>query len=611
MPNPQQLITENLNIWTAAIKKRGSQGRGSSKKIELHGIKKLRELILELAVRGLLVPQNPNDEPASVLLEKIASEKEQLLKDGKIKKQKALPEIGEDEKAFELPKGWEWGRFDHIGSTNIGLTYKPTNVTESGIPVLRSSNVQKNKICLVDLVRVSGLEPKEGAYVAEGDLLICARNGSKALVGKSALITGLNEPMVFGAFMAIFRCRINPYLHMFLSSPLFRRKLEGVSTTTINQITQSNLRSTLAPIPPEAEQPRIVAKVDELMALCDQLEQQTENSLTAHQTLVETLLKSLLDAAQTTPGHASSAKPIQQNQNENQKDKTKGGPFQQAWLMIWENFDALFTTEHSIDQLKQTILQLAVMGKLVPQNENDEPASVLLEKIAAEKEQLIKDGKIKKQKKLPGISEDEKPFELPKGWEWARLGDLSYIFAGNSFKSGDFNETGGTRVIKITNAGVGELVETEEYLPEIFSDEYKNYRVEEGDLVMALTRPYISSGLKVSECPPLYHHALLNQRVAAIRAFSDTHFLYQFMQSDFVLGLYRNRFGGSGLQPNLKMNDLTDLVMPFPPETEQPRIVAKVDELMALCDTLKERIHESQVTQLHLADAMAEQALKE
>ena len=612
MPNPQQLITENLNIWTAAIKKRGSQGRGSSKKIELHGIKKLRELILELAVRGLLVPQNPNDEPASVLLEKIASEKEQLLKDGKIKKQKALPEIGEDEKAFELPKGWEWGRFDHIGSTNIGLTYKPTNVTESGIPVLRSSNVQKNKICLVDLVRVSGLEPKEGAYVAEGDLLICARNGSKALVGKSALITGLNEPMVFGAFMAIFRCRINPYLHMFLSSPLFRRKLEGVSTTTINQITQSNLRSTLAPIPPEAEQPRIVAKVDELMALCDQLEQQTENSLTAHQTLVETLLKSLLDAAQTTPGHASSTKPIQQNQNENQKDKTKGDPFQQAWKMIWENFDALFTTEHSIDQLKQTILQLAVMGKLVPQNENDEPASVLLEKIAAEKEQLIKDKKIKKQKPLPEISEDEKPFELPKGWEWVRLDDVCYgITSGSTPPKSEFLESKGVPYLKVYNIKEQEIAF--DYKPQYVRNEYHSTKLKRsilypGDVVMNIVGPPLG---KVAIIPADYPEWNCNQAITFFRPI--IHEFNRYIYTYLKAGVFLNAIEliGTAGQDNISVTKSRSVCLPTPPLNEQPRIVAKVDELMTLCDTLKERIRESQVTQLHLADAMAEQALKE
>jgi type I restriction enzyme S subunit len=133
--------------------------------------------------------------------------------------------------------------------------------------------------------------------------------------------------------------------------------------------------------------------------------------------------------------------------------------------------------------------------------------------------------------------------------------------------------------------------------------------VQQGDLILALTRPYISTGLKVSACPPLYHNSLLNQRVAAIRVFTDTEFLYQYMQSDYVLGLYQRRFGGSGLQPNLKMGDVTDLVIPVPPVKEQHRIVAKVDQLMALCDQLKTRLNTAQTTQLQLADTVVDEAL--
>ena len=162
------------------------------------------------------------------------------------------------------------------------------------------------------------------------------------------------------------------------------------------------------PIPPLAEQHRIVAKVDELMALCDQLEQQQTDSNATHQTLVETLLATLTSAA---------------DQDE----------FTEAWQRIADHFDTLFTTEQSIDQLKQTILQLAVMGKLVPQDPNDEPASVLLEKIAKEKARLIKEGKIKKQKPLPEISDDEKPFDLPDSWAWTYVGECFSLTSGTSF----------------------------------------------------------------------------------------------------------------------------------------------------------------------------------
>jgi type I restriction enzyme, S subunit len=237
------------------------------------GIKTLRELILTLAMQGKLVPQDQNDPPASELLKEIEAEKKRLVKAGKIKAPKLLPTIKPEEVPYELPKGWEWVRLGQVVDTNIGLTYTPSDISDTGTPVLRSNNVQDGKLDLNDLKRVSA-KIKETVLVKEGDLLICARNGSKALVGKTALVTGLSEEMAFGAFMAIFRSRVNEYLLYFINSPLFRKMIDEVNTMTINQITQSNLRSTIFPLPPLPEQRRIVAKIDQLMARCDELERQ-------------------------------------------------------------------------------------------------------------------------------------------------------------------------------------------------------------------------------------------------------------------------------------------------------------------------------------------------
>jgi type I restriction enzyme S subunit len=320
----QNLITQHLDIWTSAHKTRSTAGRGSNNKLELVGIKKLRELILELAVRGKLVPQDANDEPAINLLSS----------NGNLKIQQSTnttsAKIDDENSTFELPEGWAWVTMDRIGITNIGLTYSPNDVSDKGIPVLRSSNVQNNKIDLDDLVRVNK-EIKPNLMVNIGDLLICARNGSKALVGKTAMIKELLEPMTFGAFMAIYRSEFNHYIEVFLNSPVFRRFLDGVSTTTINQITQNNIKTTIVPLPPLPEQHRIVAKVDELMAFCDQLEQTQSDNIAAHAQLVEALLTTLTNSS---------------DHNELQKN----------WQRIAVHFDTLFTTEHSIDQLKQTIL---------------------------------------------------------------------------------------------------------------------------------------------------------------------------------------------------------------------------------------------------------------
>ena len=236
--------------------------------------KQIRQSILQYAVQGKLVEQNPQDEPASELLKRIKAQKDQLIKDGKIKKEKPLPPITQDEIPYDLPQGWEWVRLGNVGLSNIGLTYKPADVTQSdsGIPVLRSSNIQNNKIYLQDLVRVTTEIKNQNLFVEIGDILICARNGSKNLVGKSAIITELKEPMTFGAFMAIFRSQINNWVKIYLDSPLFKKTLESVNTVTINQITQNNLKNAIIPLPPLAEQKRIVAKVEELLNLVNKLE---------------------------------------------------------------------------------------------------------------------------------------------------------------------------------------------------------------------------------------------------------------------------------------------------------------------------------------------------
>ena len=239
----------------------------------------IKKSILQYAIQGKLVEQDPNDEPASVLLEKIKAEKQELIKQGKIKKDKQesyiykgadnrhYEKIGLETKditeeiPFEIPESWSWCRLGSIGDTNIGLTYKPTDVSEKGIPVLRSNNIQDSKINYSQLIYVNCDVPQR-AMLKKGDILICARNGSRSLVGKSAIVR--EDGMAFGAFMAKFSSICNPYVQIYISSPLFRAKLDSVKTETINQITQDNLKQTMIPLPPLSEQQRIVEKVEKL-----------------------------------------------------------------------------------------------------------------------------------------------------------------------------------------------------------------------------------------------------------------------------------------------------------------------------------------------------------
>ncbi|CAH3780074.1 restriction endonuclease subunit S [Citrobacter freundii] len=582
----EKLIVDHIDTWTTALQTRSTAGRGSSGKIDLYGIKKLRELILELAVRGKLVPQDSNDEPASELLKRIAAEKAELVKQGKIKKPKPLPEISEEEKPFELPAGWEWVRLGDIGETNIGLTYSPNNVKETGTPVLRSSNIQNGILDFTDLVRVSDMEIKSSSYVEDGDLLICARNGSKALVGKNALISSLSEPMAFGAFMAIFRCNYNNYVKIFLDSPSFRRNLDGVDTTTINQITQSNLKHTLIPFPPEIEQEKIKNTVFELISLCDQLEQHSLTSLDAHQQLVETLLTTLTDS---------------QNADE----------LAENWARISEHFDTLFTTEASIDALKQTILQLAVMGKLVPQDPNDEPATELLKRIAQEKAQLVKDGKIKKQKPLPPISDEEKPFELPSGWQWCKFGLISEFINGDRGSNYPNKNEYVVHGIPWINTGHieknGTLSITDmNFITEKKFNELRSGKIQSGDLVYCLRGATFG---KTAFVKP-YESGAIASSLMIIRPFIREmgEHIYNYLISPFGRSQIF-RFDNGSAQPNLSANSVMLYAFACPPLQEQFRIHKKITELFHICDNFKLQIQSAQQTQLHLADALTDAAI--
>lgn len=223
----------------------------------------LKNSILQWAIQGKLVEQRPEEGTAEELYQQIQAEKQRLIKEGKIKKEKPLPEIAEEEKPFKIPESWKWVRLGEIGYTNIGLTYKPTNIANDGIIVLRSNNIYNNRMDYSDIVKVQMNIPKS-KMCYKGDILICVRNGSKKLVGKSAIID--QNGMSFGAFMAVFRSMCNNYVFQVIASAYFKNSLlRETGTTTINQITQDMLKTAFIPLPPLAEQKRIVAKIEELL----------------------------------------------------------------------------------------------------------------------------------------------------------------------------------------------------------------------------------------------------------------------------------------------------------------------------------------------------------
>ena len=582
-----ELITDNIDVWTSAIKKRNSQGRGSNSKVELVGIKKLRELILELAVRGKLVPQDPNDEPASVLLEKIAEEKAQLIAEKKIKKQKPLPEVSDEEKVFQIPLGWEWASFGDICEIERGGSPRPIKsfITEDkdGLNWIKIGDTDiggKYITSTAEKIIKEGLKKTREVY--PGDFLL-----TNSMSFGRPYITKIKGCIHDGWL------RISPptsldkdYLYSLLSSPFIIRAFKkSASGAVVMNLNADKVRAVTIAIPPINEQHRIVAKVDELMALCDQLEQQTEQSLTAHQTLVEELLKALTDS----------------------KD---AGEFQESWQRIADHFDILFTTEQSIEQLKQTILQLAVMGKLVPQNPSDEPASVLLEKIAKEKAQLIADKKIKKQTLLPAITDEKIPFEIPTGWSYTRLDDLcANVFSGSTPPKSELNETSGIPFLKVYNIQNQELEFEQRTLfvsENSHTGKLKRSILYPGDVILNLVGPPLG---KVAIMPNTYPEWNCNQNIICFRPLEIklNRYIYTYLKAHIFLD-YIDLVGSAG-QDFISGAKCRAIVLPMPPLAEQHRIVAKVDELMALCDQLKTRLADAQTTQLHLADAVVENAL--
>lgn len=243
----------------------------------------LKKSVLQEAIQGKLVPQLAEEGTAQELLEQIKAEMQKLVKEGKLKKSALATSVifrGDDNKyyeqigkkcwditeqiPFEIPSNWEWCRVRNVSNSYIGLTYKPTDIDEKGTIVLRSCNIRNGKLALEDIVRVSS-SISEKMLIEENDIIICARNGSKRLVGKSALARNLPEPMTFGAFMAICKTPIYEYMFAYLQSDLFFGQLRDVSnTTTINQLTQNKFNDFLIPIPPVREQERIAFKISQL-----------------------------------------------------------------------------------------------------------------------------------------------------------------------------------------------------------------------------------------------------------------------------------------------------------------------------------------------------------
>ena len=523
--------------------------------------KQLRQKILDLAIKGKLVPQDPNDEPASKLLERIREEKEQLIKEGKLKRDKNESYIFvgddklhyekfadgsvvciEDEIPFEIPDSWAWERLDNICRLLTDGTHQTPTYTDMGHIFLSSKNVTTNKINWDDVMYIPN-ELHEKLYnrlAPELNDILLAKNGT---IGKAALVDRNIEFDVYVtlAVIRLFKNYISPqYIHKIIESKyiqdFFKGEQKGIGVPNLHL---ENIRKTLVPLPPQSEQKRISETVEILLELVDSIE----------------------------------------------SDK--------------------IDLSNLIKQTKAKILDLAIKGKLVPQEPNDEPADKLLEKIREEKEKLIKEGKLKRDKnetyifknsddnsyyeQIDGETiciDDDLPFEIPDSWRWTKFANICEIARGGSPRPIEAyltNAENGINWIKIgdTEKGGKYIYSTKEKIkPEGIS---KSRYVKAGDFLltnsMSFGRPYI---LKTDGC---IHDGwlVINDDFKVF----DQNFLYYLLSSNVMYQLLSIAAQGSTVK-NLKSDTVKNVIIPIPPKREQSQIASRIASIFSQLDTMQE-----------------------
>ncbi|APD95996.1 type I restriction endonuclease subunit S [Alteromonas mediterranea] len=554
------------------MKTKSASGRGSSKKLELYGIKKLRELILELAVRGKLVSQEQSVEKNDSFLNRLNA--------------KSL--CSGSQSKLIVPTGWAIFKIkDLVSKLGSGSTPRggKSAYVESGIPFLRSQNVWNDGVKLDDVVYISDEvhEKMSKTKVFPGDILL---NITGASLGRTTVFPEfLKEANVSQHVTIVRMCEpeLTNWVHLVLMSPLIQKEIwDRQVGMAIEGLSKRTFETFEIPIPPLNEQARIVEKVRELMSLCDQLESQTEASIEAHQTLVKSLLETLANA---------------KNADE----------LNESWQRISAHFDVLFTTEDSIDQLKQTILQLAVMGKLVKQDPNDEPASKLLERIATEKEQLIKDKKIKKQKPLQSISEDEKPFDIPRGWLWSRIGDIALT---TDYGLSDKSHEGinGVPVLAMGQIQHGIVnLSTQKKVPHNV-DSLPELYLEDRDLLYNRTNsPELVGKTGIYRAvDEAYTFASYLIRIRTIKDSQLPEFLNMNMQTP--------QFRRTQIEPHIKQQCgqanvngtlMKHMLVAVPPEKEMEKILNVVNKMLKVCEGLSEQISKRMSLTSMIADTIS------
>ena len=478
----------------------------------------LKNSILQQAIQGKLVEQRPEEGTAEELFQQIQKEKQRLIADGKIKKEKPLPEITEEEKPFEIPESWKWVRLGEIANITGGYAFKSTSFCDNGIRVIRISDFNENGFVNSKIVRHVFDDSLTPFIIEEKNILLCMTGGT---VGKSYFVKNLTERMMTNQRVATIKIlvSIEEYINFVILSPIVQKIIRASKNSTNDNISMETINSFPVPLPPLAEQKRIVAKIEELLPYIHR--------------------------------------------------------YGESWLKL-EAFNNRFP-----DDMKKSLLQYAIQGKLVEQRPEEGTAEELYRQIQKEKQRLIADGKIKKEKPLPEITEEEKPFEIPESWKWVRLGEISSyaeqkekVSAKNitddlwSLDLEDIEKESG-KIIKMCRAGERKI-----------SGDKVLFR--KGQVLYSKLRPYLKkilvapdSGICSSEIVPFNLYGNINAQYAVYYLKSP--------YADYVV----NSVAYGVKMPRVGTDTMTALLFPLPPLAEQKRIVAKLEQLLPLCDRLK------------------------
>ena len=536
------------------------------------GIAKLRELILTLAMKGKLVEQNPNDPSASELLKELEAEKQRLIADKKIRNQKPLPPIKPEEIKHELPSGWEWVRLGDIGNWKSGST--PSRSTSSyyggDIPWVKSGEVKQGRIRETEeTITQVALEKCSLGLNPVGSVLVAMYGANIGEVGILEIEAATNQAVCACQTYAHFD---ENYLLYLITSmkPYFLSQGAGAAQPNISR---EKIIATVFPLPPLPEQHRIVARIDQLMKRCDELEKLRKDREEKRLQVHAAAIKQLLDAPENT-----------------------------GWPFIQQQFGELYTVKENVAELRKAILQLAVMGRLVPQDPNDPPASELLKKIEAEKQRLIAEKKIKKQKSLSPIKPEEMPYLLPQGWAWVRIEDVFNTTSGTTFDAALEKEVGSYAYVKVGDMNLqGNEIVIETSSRYVDPDE-KMLRslISTGSVIFPKRGGAIATNKKRIIRNPVF----VDLNIMAITPIFGvlTEYAYLWL-STLDLALLNT---GTSV-PQINHKDIDPLPFPIPPLAEQHRIVARIDQLMELCNKLDKQIEAATNTQEELLNVVMEQ----